>query len=138
MTTTIKRHWHLFLAGSLAVVLLATFIVHAIDSDNDGMSDEYEWFFGLDPAIDDANDDPDADNLSNFVESLLWSDPFSPDSDRDGFLDGMDYNPISRAFIPWGSPLFTHPDGTVLYTWPLWMQMAWAENGLWLTNVPYG
>jgi len=119
-------------------VFVATFVVNAIDSDNDGMSDAYELMFGLAPATTDGDSDPDADNLSNVQESLLWTDPFASDTDQDGWTDDTDENPVSRATIPWGSLFFTHSDGSVRYTWPLWMQAAWADGGLWLTNSPCG
>ncbi|MCH2171016.1 hypothetical protein MK489_09555 [Myxococcota bacterium] len=46
------------------------------DDDNDGMSDEFERFYGLDPL--DARDgslDSDGDGTTNFEESLFGTDP---------------------------------------------------------------
>ncbi len=100
------------------------------------MDPAYVQFFGIPP--DSGAADYDEDGLTNYEESLLWTDPFVADTDRDGWDDGVDDSPVSRAFIPWGNPYFTHLDGTVVYTWPVWMAEAWSDNGLWLTNIPYG
>ena len=120
--------------ASLSFLLVA--LVGFLVADELVMDPAYVNFFGID--AESGAQDPDSDNLSNYEESLLWTDPFVADTDRSGFPDSIADTPVSRAFIPWGSPFFTHPDGSVLYTWPLWMQAAWADGGLWLTNIPYG
>jgi hypothetical protein len=99
------------------------------------MDPAYVGFFKI-PAGSGAVD-LDDDGLTNYEESLQWTDPFIADTDRDGFEDAMDANPVSRAYIPWGNPFFKQPDGSVLYTWPSWMLAAWAEGGQWNTNLPY-
>jgi hypothetical protein len=45
------------------------------DADNDGMSDSFEVFYGLNPALDDAQEDLDGDLLTNLEEFLHPSDP---------------------------------------------------------------
>jgi hypothetical protein len=62
-----------------------------VDSDNDGLSDEWEMkYFGhLDYG---ANDDPDNDGLTNLEEQLLGTDPTNPDTDGDGLSDGDEVN----------------------------------------------
>jgi len=62
-----------------------------VDSDGDGMSDEWESANGLDPLTNDADDDPDADGLSNLNEMLLGTDPNNLDSDGDGIPDGWEH-----------------------------------------------
>lgn len=49
------------------------------DSDDDGMSDDWEDFYGLnknDPADGDSNEDADGDGISNLQECLNGTDPF--------------------------------------------------------------
>ena len=56
------------------------------DDDNDGMPDQWELTYGLDPLKDDADDDPDGDDVSNINEYNLGSAPnhyegnFKPDT----------------------------------------------------------
>ncbi|GEM_PF-3048891 len=45
------------------------------DSDGDGMPDNWELKFGLDPAVNDADGDSDEDGYSNLEEYLYGSDP---------------------------------------------------------------
>lgn len=116
-------------------VLNMTGAVFAADRDRDGMSDEYESFFGLDTKKNDARLDPDRDGLSNLEESHKLTDPFQSDTDRDGFNDKDDENPISRAFIKWGDPKFTHGD-VYSYATPEWLLNAYKINGDWRTNAP--
>lgn len=51
------------------------------DSDNDGIPDELELLWGLNPFDPtDAHDDADGDSFSNLVEYLMGSDPLDPES----------------------------------------------------------
>ncbi|MBN1330439.1 MAG: hypothetical protein JXA54_13275 [Candidatus Heimdallarchaeota archaeon] len=58
------------------------------DTDDDLMLDGYEWTFGLNP-LDNSDNvlDYDNDGLTNYQESLLWTDPFLVDTDGDKFTD---------------------------------------------------
>ncbi len=47
------------------------------DSDGDKMWDGYERYYGLDPLVDDGNEDLDYDGYSNFTEWLAETDPTS-------------------------------------------------------------
>jgi len=68
------------------------------DTDGDGMGDGWEASYeGFDPLVDsgtdsdpdnDAEADVDQDGLSNMEESVLWTDPWMPDTDADGVSDG--------------------------------------------------
>lgn len=127
----VKRGWALGLIGVAAMAVGAW----AADADNDGMDDAYESFFGLNTSTNNAALDVDGDGLDNLAESLLWSDPFVADTDRDGFPDGADGNVVSRAVIPWGDPCFTHSND-VGYAWPEWMVAAFKDGGEWNTNAP--
>ncbi len=55
----------------------------------------------------DAALENDADAVTNLQESALGTDPFFADTDRDGWADGADSNPVSRAHVDWGDPDFT-------------------------------
>ncbi|MDM8535267.1 Ig-like domain-containing protein [Desulfobacterales bacterium HSG17] len=72
--------------------IIATFEVSALiipDTENDGMSDEWETENGLNP--DDASDasaDNDNDGLNNLEEFIYKTEPDNGDSDNDGINDG--------------------------------------------------
>ena len=60
-----------------------------VDSDNDGISDEWELQFGLNPQNPfDATIDFEGDGLNNLQEFTAGTDPWQSDSDNDGILDG--------------------------------------------------
>jgi hypothetical protein len=125
----------LFLAGICASVFFAG---HASSQSNDPPSDTipagYAAFFGLDlndPNV--ASEDPDGDGLSNLEESRLGTDPFSADTDHDGWNDADDNCPVSRMYVPFGNPKFT-TDSNVVYAWPTWATAAYTVGGSFSTN----
>ncbi|MCB1096403.1 MAG: hypothetical protein KDN22_12575 [Verrucomicrobiae bacterium] len=61
---------------------------NAPDDDNDGMSDVYEELYGLNPEVDDAAGDLDADGISNGDEHTMGTAANSDDTDGDGLKDG--------------------------------------------------
>lgn len=64
------------------------------DRDTDGMTDDWEQHYGLNPASSgDRDDDPDSDGLTNWEEWNLDTDPTNPDTDSDGIEDGADKDP---------------------------------------------
>jgi len=60
------------------------------DSDLDGREDKDELDIGLDPTVDDSDDDPDGDGLSNAEELALGTNPVARDSDNDQLDDGVE------------------------------------------------
>jgi subtilase family serine protease len=62
-----------------------------LDSDGDGMPDDWERLYGLNPADpSDASGDPDLDGLSNLQEFRSGTAPFVADTDGDGVGDGLE------------------------------------------------
>jgi hypothetical protein len=60
------------------------------DSDGDGMPDWWKTKYGLNPALNDADLDPDGDGLSNLKEYQNNTDPHNADTDGDGLKDGVE------------------------------------------------
>jgi len=78
-----------------------------LDTDGDGTSDGIEVNTpGRDPLVADAviDVDSDADGLSDTIEFSLGTDPFNPDTDLDGLLDGQEVNLYGT------NPLFADTD----------------------------
>jgi len=78
--------------GNMGVSVIAMAVVPAVDVDNDGMDDNYEFLFGLNTAFDDSAFDPDGDGLTNIVEFGLFSNPNDTDSDDDGLTDDVEFS----------------------------------------------
>ena len=85
------------------------------DTDGDGMTDGYEADNRLKVTTNDAADDPDGDGLTNLYECntiYVWdddsehkTDPNNPDTDGDGFSDGVE---VAAGKDP--TRAFDHPD----------------------------
>jgi hypothetical protein len=81
--TSVPRWWpesrSIELASSVAVEAGGSHdlgeVLLPADGDADGMDDLWELAWGLDPLLDDAQEDPDSDGLSNLEEYLSHSDP---------------------------------------------------------------
>jgi hypothetical protein len=70
-----------------------TYALSLLDSDRDGMPDEWETSNGLFPKNQlDANLDPDNDGLTNLQEYQKGTDPHNQDTDNDGMPDGWEVN----------------------------------------------
>jgi hypothetical protein len=71
---------------------------NAPDTDEDGIPDYWENYYGLDPDDpDDALLDPDNDGLTNLAEYQNQTDPLDADSDSDGMSDGWE---VLHGFSP--------------------------------------
>jgi hypothetical protein len=71
-----------------------------VDWDADGIPDDWEIKYGLNPWVNDADIDADGDGLTNQEEYELGLDPFNPDTDGDGILDGEESRKIEREERP--------------------------------------
>jgi len=65
-------------------------LLEDLDRDADGMSDQWEEQFGLDPDRSDSSEDPDGDDLTNGEEFAAGTNPHRNDSDGDGLADGLE------------------------------------------------
>jgi len=70
------------------------------DSDSDGMPDDFEVSYSLLPNQNDANEDPDLDNLTNLEEFLAGTQANNQDTDGDGEIDGDDSDPLVPNTAP--------------------------------------
>ncbi|MDB6132581.1 MAG: hypothetical protein JWM59_824 [Verrucomicrobiales bacterium] len=71
--------------------LNAVQILSAVDTDNDGMPDQWETDAGLNPASPaDAALDKDNDGLTNLLEYQRSTHPTGEDTDGDGLKDGVE------------------------------------------------
>ncbi|GAH78229.1 unnamed protein product, partial [marine sediment metagenome] len=70
------------------------------DSDGDGMSDDWEIYYGLDPYQDDSQEDPDGDGLTNLEEFLAGTDPSAPNSELSTPNSGSSAE-LFEGLTPW-------------------------------------
>lgn len=76
-------------------------VIPAIDSDNDGLTDEEEKNYNTSPNLSDT----DSDGLNDYEEVKIYlTNPLKPDTDGDGYLDGAEvksgYNPNGPGRLP--------------------------------------
>jgi len=71
-----------------------------LDADGDGMPDEWERKYGLNPNIADANEDKDGDAFTNLEEYQAKTDP-TDKNDHPDYLDSLTLNlPLKETTLP--------------------------------------
>jgi hypothetical protein len=70
------------------------------DGDYDGMPDQWETYYGLNPADPaDAAQDMESDGLINQDEYLYWGDPGRMDTDGEGLIDAVEPGKGTEVYI---------------------------------------
>ncbi|MBD3361298.1 hypothetical protein GF358_00745 [Candidatus Woesearchaeota archaeon] len=107
------------------------------DSDNDGMDDDWELKYGLDPDDSgDAEKDRDSDGLSNLEEFGYGTDPTNKDSDSDKWSDGKE---VDEGFDPLNPD--SHPESILpAVLWILFaiIMIVGAGIGGYIVYIRYG
>jgi hypothetical protein len=84
-----------------ALALLRVSVSSTLDSDHDGMPDDWEIANGLNPNDpSDASQDPDHDGLTNLQEYQHGTNPHLADTDGDGLSDGVEVQTGSDPLDP--------------------------------------
>jgi YD repeat-containing protein len=96
----------------------------AADTDSDGMPDSWEIAHGLNPFIDDSQDDADLDWLTNIDEFTLGLNPRDTDTDSDGVPDFRQANGQSGARY-----LYDPADRLVGAEYELGLSIGYAYDG---------
>ncbi|MHA1912644.1 MAG: right-handed parallel beta-helix repeat-containing protein [Candidatus Kariarchaeaceae archaeon] len=90
------------------------------DTDYDEISDFWEVTYGFDPLnYSDWSDDPDQDFLVNLFEYMYGTNPHKEDTDNDGYTDTLEIiegtDPLNDADFPDGEPDVTVTSTVTLY-----------------------
>lgn len=75
VTTTVYTITASTSAGETDTYSVTVTVTASEDMDWDGMPDDWEVTYGLDPEVDDSKDDKDGDLVSNYLEYRLGTDP---------------------------------------------------------------
>jgi hypothetical protein len=106
-----------------------------VDWDGDGMADDWEIAYGLNPRVKDGGGDPDGDGVTNLMEYKRGIDPLNPDSDGDGIVDSSD---LTRDRVEQGSSSFAGPGVRVIAADETGMSLELATEGVLSEKVQVG
>lgn len=95
--------------GPASFYRLSAELIQNTDLDGDGLNDQWERQYGLDPGSDDSALDPDRDGLTNSEEQAAGTNPHLPDTDGDGCNDACELAMGRSAAVADGSPGATAP-----------------------------
>ncbi|MCX5770856.1 MAG: right-handed parallel beta-helix repeat-containing protein [Candidatus Hydrogenedentes bacterium] len=91
----------------LAGIDMGAFEFVITDEDEDTMDDNWELYYGLDPADPgDAEEDADGDGVTNAQEAAIRNNPQEPDDCRDAYYvatDGNDTDGEGSELEPWAT-----------------------------------
>jgi hypothetical protein len=109
-----------------------------VDTDGDGMPDQWEMANGLDPTTDNSMADPDSDGLPNLAEFMLGTNPHVADNPLNfsGVTNGMQVSDFAQLpIIGLGSTIATPPITFYVNGLPAEHSFLWqGPDGRWLVN----
>lgn len=125
----------------VATSSIASLVVVPIDTDGDGMPDEWEQTNGTNPMTDDADDDPDGDGLSNIQEYSAGTHPTNALSvlaftSIGAIGDGVEFSFDAVANHSYAIQFRPSLDSGNWQTWTVIPSMP-NDRTLWLTNGVY-
>jgi hypothetical protein len=91
---------------SLGAKELLLYMSVTTDDDHDGMPDDWEVQYGLDPTRNDSGEDFDGDGATNSEEYTNNTDPANSDTDSDGVPDGIEIKWGTNPLNPADKPMF--------------------------------
>jgi len=128
-------------ALGVAVSRVATLNLTVLDSDGDGMPDDWELANGTNPYLNDANADPDGDGMTNLQEFWAGTSPTNAASAlrfENMALDGLN---LRFSFQAMSNRSYSIQSRTVWNSgWLPWQDISAAATNrqLWITNPVSG
>ncbi|MCB1195955.1 hypothetical protein KDK77_07200, partial [bacterium] len=83
---------------------------HSKDSDGDRITDDWEVAYGLNPLLDDAGLDPDTDDLTNYEEFFMYTDPFNATDPYPYYVVDTVFDPFTESTTIQGAMTLINDD----------------------------